>query len=170
LRWHLFSLELNASPPGTPITDAAIRYGESLAALALARRERGDDGIETLYLALGTLLHDQGLEISPELLRKAAADAGMADLPDRTTAAPDLPAEVEGETVLAKERSIFGVPTIQWEDDEPIYGPILSLAPLGSDALRWWEATRTLTEEPTFFELKRWPRAHRPGEGPLTRP
>ena len=46
LDWRIFSLELNSSEPDTPFWEACRRHGESLVALALARREGGDDAFD----------------------------------------------------------------------------------------------------------------------------
>ena len=37
LTWQLFALEVNSSPPGTTFQDAAVKYGDALLALSLAR-------------------------------------------------------------------------------------------------------------------------------------
>lgn len=164
LDWRIFSLELNSSEPDTPYWDACRRQGESLVALALARREGGNEAFERLYAALGRLLHDQRREIAPELVRAAAIEAAMADVVDRAIAMPELADQVRREFREAREQSVFGVPTLGIGDSKVVYGPIMALAPEGEEAERLWEHTRWMAERPDFFELKRWPRDIRPGE------
>jgi predicted DsbA family dithiol-disulfide isomerase len=164
LEWKLFSLELNSSDPDTPFWEAAQRHGEAHVALLLARREGGEAAFEAYYSALGALRHDEKDDMSPQLARKAAAEAGMPDLVERAVADPILPDEVRREYLEARELDVFGVPTLKLlPAGSPIYGPILPLAPTGQDALDWWSAVRFTLEHPELYELKRWPRDRRPG-------
>ena len=171
IEWKLFSLELNASEPGLPFREAASRYGHAILALALARREAGGSAFEALYVALGRRLHVEKDEISGALLVEAATEAGLGGLPDRADVDPRIVDEVVAEHLAARDRSVFGVPTFTIDGSKPAYGPILSLAPSGDEALAWWEHIRWLAERPEFFEMKRWPRDLRPGHAsptPLT--
>jgi hypothetical protein len=164
LDWHIFSLELNSSEMDAPFWDACARHGESLVALALARRERGDDGFDRLYRELGHRLHDEKEPSSPELVRVAAAAADVPDIVDRAIEIPDLADEVRQEFVDARRESVFGVPTLGITDQPVVYGPVFALAPDGDDAAHLWEHTLWLMRRPDFFEMKRWPRDIRPGE------
>ncbi len=133
-------------------------------ALALARREGGNPAFERLYDAIGRRLHVEKQEPSPEVVRAAADEAGMPDIVDRAVAMGELTEEIAQEFVDARDRSVFGVPTLQIGDTKVLYGPIMALAPQGEDADRMWEHTRWLAERDDFFELKRWPRDIRPGQ------
>lgn len=166
ISWKLFSLELNASEPGKGFWSACERYGEALVALALARREGGDAAFESLYVAIGKRLHEDKEAISPQVVHKAAADAGQGDVPERALADPSSVDDVLSDHHAARARSVFGVPTFTVDGSKAMYGPILPLAPRGQDAATWWEHVRWLAEQPDFFELKRWPRELRPGQGP----
>ena len=160
---RIFSLELNASEPETPFWDACRRHGESLVALALARREGGDDAFDRLYREIGRRLHQDKEETSPELIRAAAAAAGMPHVVDRAVAMPDVADEVRQEFLDARQESVFGVPTLGVADRKVVYGPVFALAPDGDEAAELWEHTMWLIERPDFFEMKRWPRDIRPG-------
>jgi len=163
LSWSIFSLELNASPDGAPFWEAASRYGESLIALALARRRSPDD-FERLYLALGQRVHDQTSEISRALVREAADAAGLPGLVDRAITIPDLVTEITDEFYRSRDASVFGVPTIQIGTNKVLYGPLLATPPVGEDIGVLWEQIKGLSARPGFFELKRWPRDLRPGQ------
>ncbi len=76
-------------------------------------RGRRDAAFEAYYTALGRLRHDEKREMSPELVRKADADAGMHGLVHRAIAHPDLPGEIAEEYERARELNVFGVPTLQ---------------------------------------------------------
>ncbi len=162
LTWQLFALEVNSSPPGTTFEDAAVKYGDALLALSLARAEGGDPGLEAYYVALGELLHDRGEEISPDLARSAADAAGMPGLLDRAIADPTLGDDVIEEYEQARELDVFGVPTLQLGDGPVMYGPIMPVAPDGDEALEWWRHVSWLLSRDDVYELKRWPRARRP--------
>jgi 2-hydroxychromene-2-carboxylate isomerase len=164
LDWRLFSLELNALPPETPFWEACQRDGEALVALALARREGGNPAFERLYTTIGQRLHDEKEESAPEVVRAAAAAAGMPDIVDRAVAMDELTGDIRQEFLDARHRSVFGVPTLEIAGTKVMYGPIMALAPEGADGDELWVHTRWLAERPDFFELKRWPRDTRPGE------
>ena len=163
LDWRLFSLELNALPDDTPFWEACRRDGEALVALALARRE-GGAAFEQLYDAIGRRLHDQKREPSLEMVREAAAAAGMPGIVDRAIGMDEIADAVRREYLDARQQSVFGVPTLQIADTKVLYGPILALAPEGEEGERLWEHICWLAERPDFFELKRWPRDVRPGQ------
>jgi predicted DsbA family dithiol-disulfide isomerase len=164
LDWRIFSLELNSSEMDAPFWEACSRQGESMVALALARREGGNPAFSRLYAQLGHRLHDEKQEISPEVVRAASVAAGMPDLVERAIAMPELAEEVRQEFVDARRESVFGVPTLGIVDLKVVYGPVFSLAPEGAEAERLWEHTLWMAQRPDFFEMKRWPRDIRPGE------
>jgi predicted DsbA family dithiol-disulfide isomerase len=164
LDWRIFSLELNALPPEIPFWEACQRDGEALVALALARREGGNPAFERLYDSIGSRLHVEKQAPSPNVVRAGAEDAGMLGIVDRAIAVSDLTEEITQESVDARARSVFGVPTLQIGEAKVLYGPIMALAPRGDEADRMWEHTRWLAERDDFFELKRWPRDIRPGQ------
>jgi predicted DsbA family dithiol-disulfide isomerase len=170
LRYSLFSLELNASGTDLPYDEAAPTYGHAFTTLASARREGGDAAVEALLVALGGLRHERREQMSAELLRKAAADAGLSDLPDRALRASDLENEIVNEYLEARSMDVFGVPTLKIEDDKVVYGPIIAIGPRGADGIDLWEEVRRLSARPAFFELKRWPRDLRPGGRPVGPP
>ncbi len=162
IEWRLFSLEVNSAGLDVPFAEATTRYGESLTALALARREEGESAFEDYYVAIGTILHDQGVAVSAGTVRQAADAASMPGLVDRAADDPTLPEEVVQEYRDAREMNVFGVPTLQLEDALPIYGPILPEAPQGDEALEWWRHVSWLIAQDDLYELKRWPRPRRP--------
>jgi DSBA-like thioredoxin domain len=167
LTYSLFSLELNASGTDLPYNEAAPTYGHAFTTLALARREGGDEAVEALLMALGGLRHERREPMSPDLLRKAAADAGLSDLPDRAAGAFDLETEIVNEYLEARSLDVFGVPTLRIENDKVVYGPIIAIGPTGADGIELWEEVRRLSARTAFFELKRWPRDLRPGGRPV---
>jgi hypothetical protein len=166
LTWSIFSLELNASAPDTSFWEACPRHGESLVALALARREGGHRGFESLYGELGERVHDRREGPTHEHIAEAASRIGMGGLPERARADPALADEVTREFIDARSQDVFGVPTLRIGTDKVIYGPLVAVPPVGSDAVALWEHAKGLSGRSDFFELKRWPRDLRPGGEP----
>ena len=171
LTYSLFSLEINAHAlerndvdPGLPFAEAAPMWGQALAALALARRDGGNDAVEALLVALGNRRHDAGERPGPAMFAAAAGDAGMPDVFDRAAKTADLGPQILLEYAEARALDVFGVPTLQIGDAAAIFGPIISLAPAGQDALALWDQVEGVAVREGFFELKRWPRSLRPGE------
>jgi predicted DsbA family dithiol-disulfide isomerase len=163
IEWRVFSLEVNTAGLLVPFSEAADRYGEALTAMALARREGGDPGLETYYVALGAIVHDQAEPISTEVTRRAADAAGMSGLVDRAASDPTLVEEIIREYREARDLDVFGVPSLRLGGARPIYGPIMPEAPTGAAALDWWVHISWLIGRDDVYELKRWPRGRRPG-------
>jgi DSBA-like thioredoxin domain len=163
IRWRLFSLEINAVGPDVPFAEATERYGQALVALALSRRDGGDEAFERLFVAFGTHLHEAREPISPESIRRAAIEAGAPDLADRAAAEPGLGQAVVQEYLDARALDVFGVPTVQLGEGPVMYGPIMPLAPSGEEAVEWWEHVSWLIGRDDLYELKRWPRGRPPG-------
>jgi predicted DsbA family dithiol-disulfide isomerase len=164
--WRLFSLFL--------INEHHEEFGPDvrrdellpLEALALARREAGNEGVERLYLALGERLHEirPKPHVTAELIRDAAEHAGFAaDLVDRAARDPSVEREVVSEhEAIVQEVGAFGVPTIVLPSGKGIFGPVKAVAPTGEEAGELWDHVRWLAEQDDFFELKRI-RTRKPG-------
>jgi hypothetical protein len=165
LSYGLFSLEVNATDHPTTFAEAAARYGDALATLAVARRDGGQDAFADLYAALGRRLHVEGRTFDPGLLRDALDEAGLVELAGHANPV-DHGDELLDEYRAARAADVFGVPTLQLDGGKVTYGPILAVGPTGPDALALWHAVEGLVRRDTFFELKRWPRDLRPGGAP----
>jgi predicted DsbA family dithiol-disulfide isomerase len=170
ISWSIFSLELNASEPGTPFWEACSRHGEALVSLALARREYGEEGFEAMYRELGHLVHTSDGDATHQHIAEAASRAGMGELMERARTIPELSDEVTREFEDARSQDVFGVPTLKISNDKVIYGPLVASPPGGADAVALWEQTKGLSGRGDFFELKRWPRDVRPGDDTAPRP
>jgi predicted DsbA family dithiol-disulfide isomerase len=174
LTYSFFSLEINAHAlerndvyPGVPYAEAAPRWGTALATLALARREGGNDAVERLLVAIGQARHGRGEPLAPDMLASAAVEAGLPGLPERARGDEGLEREILAEYAAARAIDVFGVPTLQIDENAVIYGPIIAVGPTGEDALALWREVKGIADRDAFFELKRWPRHLRPGEAPV---
>jgi 2-hydroxychromene-2-carboxylate isomerase len=157
VEWRLFSLKLVNAQGSDPLADVHERGTPALRALALVRREAGNDGVERLYAALGGRVHERGEQLGPDVVRAALDDAGLDPgsvsraLEDASTM-EDVRSDFQS---VVGEIGCFGVPSIVLESGKGIFGPVIARAPRGVDAVRLWEHVRWLIEAEGFYELKR---------------
>ena len=154
-------------PPGYPVLHELGR--DLLRVAAAARRDGGNDAVAALYTATGQWLHVGGLTaqifsgapVPDGLIADIVADAGLdpslADAAEEET----LDAVLREETTLAFGRTgdDVGTPILTFDpgrDTEmSLFGPVISKAPTGEEALEVWDAVRTLARTRGFAELKR---------------
>ena len=159
IQWRLFSLEVVNRKEGVEPDYANGRGWAALRSLALARRERGNEGIEKLYIALGNAQHGRKESIGERKVLEACAQqagfaAGFVDaaLNDDSTIQDVLADHEEA----VKRYHAFGVPTIALEgSDVGFYGPIIHTVPDGEEAAELWDYTVWALGQPNLFELKR---------------
>lgn len=123
---------------------------------AAAAQRHGDAVLRDLYTALGTRLHRDRDEDRDRVIAAALAETGLpADLADAAgTDAfdPFLRASHQAGQDAVGEES--GTP-LTVLDGTGHFGPVLTEAPEGADALRLFDAVRTLAALDAFAELKR---------------
>lgn len=164
VEWRLFSLQLVNANGANPLADRHAAGTRALRALALVRREAGNDGVARVYRALGARVHDGDEELSDATVRAALGDAGFdAALVDRALDDDSTMEDVRAEHELAaSDVGCFGVPTIVLPSGRGMFGPVLSTPPHGDAAVELWRHVRALIETEGFFELKR-ERDRKPG-------
>ncbi|HEX2050834.1 MAG TPA: DsbA family protein [Actinomycetota bacterium] len=162
--WRLFSLQLVNERDDNPLADRHAAGTRALRALALVRREAGNDGVARVYRALGTRVHDRDEGMTDEAVRGALSDAGFdRDVVDRALDDDSTMDDVRAEHELAvADVGCFGVPTIVLPSGRGMFGPVLSTPPHGDDAVELWRHVRALIETDGLFELKR-ERDRKPG-------
>lgn len=130
--------------------------------MVAAQERHGSDATRRLYEAFGARLHLQDRRADTALILEALADAdlpaALADVAD-TDEVDDLlrashhagmgPVGQEVGTPVVHIRTASGAPTAA------LFGPVLSSAPKGDDALRLWDGMVAVATCPQFFELKR---------------
>jgi 2-hydroxychromene-2-carboxylate isomerase len=170
--WRFISLRMvNADkdyerdfPPGYPeVHGRGLRLLRVAAAVKAAGR---GDQVGALYRAYGLQMHNgRNREFfdDPGNLRDALRALG---LPADLAAAVDgteFDAEIQASTTEALERcgGNVGTPIISWQppDGPSFFGPVISKAPTGTEAVRLWDAVTELGANPWFAELKRSVRA-----------
>lgn len=162
VRWHALSLGLLTGSDLQPTSDTPEHLRpvlplstKALRVIAhLGERDRNAD-VGNFYTAVGTAFHVRREEPDDDLLIGALRVAGIEDL-ETVAGDPAADAAVEASHELAQSllAGDSGSPVLSI-DGKAIFGPIVSPAPTGSEALALWEAVQTLLTMPEFFELKR---------------
>jgi 2-hydroxychromene-2-carboxylate isomerase len=161
--WSVMSLAvLNEGRPIPPQYQAAMdaAWGPVRVCVAAAERD-GNAVLGPLYTAFGTRLHVEGRTDYPKIITESIADAGL----DSDLAAAATSPEFDQQVRASHQRAVVlvgddvGTPVIAvpGAHGAPVafFGPIVTPAPLGEDALRLWDGTLMVAATPGFFELKR---------------
>jgi hypothetical protein len=135
-----------------------------------ARLTLDNDAVGAVYTAFGTAIHkdkriallrDDPVAFAKDVLSAAGLPVGLAD------AALDEShdAYIRADSALALERTgqDVGTPIMTFRPGQPdegsFFGPVISKAPRGEQALALWDAVATLATTPGLSELKRSNRA-----------
>jgi hypothetical protein len=160
--WKLFSLKIINADRKIP-EDFRILHEIGLKALRVAaavRKDFGNDGVSKIYTAMGARYHHDQEDIdNPETLAEMMV---ACDFPVNLAAAADDQAwdkviEADMKQAIAKAGTHVGVPLIVLDGGEGLgfFGPVMSPAPTGADAVRFWDAIIAAGSVSGFFELKR---------------
>jgi 2-hydroxychromene-2-carboxylate isomerase len=125
---------------------------------ALIRREQGNDALDRWYAAVGQAFFFDGVKTrTPEHHAEVIAAAGFDPaLVERAIADESMLTEVRDEHLDAVERyGAHGVPTIVFAaTDYAVYGPVVTPAPEGDDAVALWELVKSTQRFPHLYELR----------------
>ncbi|RIK05455.1 MAG: hypothetical protein DCC49_12380 [Acidobacteria bacterium] len=163
IAWSFFSLEeINRPENKKHPWERDWAYGWSLMRIGALLRRRSMEDLERWYSVVGEALHARGAkshrrEVAEHLAEEAGFGAEVVGdaLADETTAA-----EVKSDHHRAvTEFGAFGVPTLVFADGQSIFGPKVTPAPRGPEALDLWEMVVAWRDFPYLYELKRPQRA-----------
>ncbi|MFF0199439.1 DsbA family protein [Streptomyces sp. NPDC005017] len=168
VRWHIMSLAVLNEPK---LDELPEEYREMLATKAwqpvrvvtAAWQKHGEDVLGPLYTALGTRIHNRGEGATLEALAGALADVGLpADLigyADQENFEFDAELRASHKEGIDKVGQDVGTPVIALPgpDGEQIafFGPVVTPAPKGEDAVRLWDGAVAVASVPGFYEIKR---------------
>jgi hypothetical protein len=162
VNWKFFSLKLINKDRDVP-EDYKILHGIGLKALRVAaavRREFGNDGVDRIYTAMGAVYHhDEGEIDEPsaleEILQSCGLPVGLAAAAEDDALDQDIQADMD--LAIAKAGTDVGVPQIVLDGGRGpgFFGPVISPAPTGENAVKFWDAIIAAGSVTGFFELKR---------------
>jgi hypothetical protein len=159
ITWKTFSLRYrNRENPGYDWIRPKLELQHRAVRVIQATREQfGNEAVGRLYTALGTLIHHDD-DIDLDRLPQAIAWAGLP--PDIIDAGSDagwdqsiVDSTDEGWRLVGDDG---GIPLIVVPDrPATFFGPVLSPAPTGEDALALWDAFVVLGRFDGLYEIKR---------------
>jgi hypothetical protein len=157
--WRIMSLGLLNE--GKEVPEEYLPYfafGRSAQRLLVAAGQAyGAEGIDKLYTAIGTRLHDRGETLGEELLVAALADTDLpAELIARSADA-SLDATIAESHKLGQERvgDESGSPITAIGDGPGYFGPVVVPIPESDAGDRLFDALALLATVPEFSEVKR---------------
>ncbi|WP_072313321.1 mycothiol-dependent nitroreductase Rv2466c family protein [Agrococcus sp. Marseille-P2731] len=119
-----------------------------------ARAAGGDAVVKPLYDALGERIHHQGRKDDDALIAEALAEAGVDASLVQETDEHDASLRASHQVAIDLVGDDVGTPVIA-VDDVAFFGPVVSPAPKGADALRLFDGIVAAASIDGFFELKR---------------
>lgn len=133
------------------------RQGHRLGRIAEAiAREHGNAATGAIYAEFGTRLHPgerrDFAEIIAESLEAAGLPASLAEVADSEQGYAQLRENTQHALEIAGPN--VGVPIISI-DGAAFFGPVVTPAPTGEQALQLWDGIYAAASVPGFFELKR---------------
>ena len=129
---------------------------QGLRVASAARSVQGNAGVAAFYTALGTAIHRDGrrdlLESPHAFLSEIAVSASLPKtIADAYTEdAHDEVIRFETEAALSRTGKDVGTPILTFSpksaQEASLFGPVISQAPHGDEALRLWDAAQTIAE------------------------
>jgi 2-hydroxychromene-2-carboxylate isomerase len=159
VRWRLMSLGvLNAGKDVPEQYREPMRQAQLvLRVLAATEAQHGSHGLDAVYTALGTRVHEQEQPLDRATVEAALGEAGLpgallAAYDDEEQDAAVRASHDEAQRRVGQEA---GSPVVAVGAGPGFFGPIVTTVPTGPAADRLYEALRLVSEVDGFSELKR---------------
>ena len=176
IKWQPISLLFKNEPPtDSPYYEAVVVTHGHLRVMESIRAADGDDAVFGVYWDFASRIHHDGdrdfdvaaaleaLGIDPEHAKAATDESWDAEIRTRMDEGLALVGTDVGTPIIALDRA----------DGERvgIFGPVITRAPKGEDALKLWDGMTAMMDIDGFWELKKT-RTERPefGDRPVTVP
>lgn len=159
VRWLTYSLRYKNRDADIPEQFRAPmeRQYRALRVIEAARDRHGDGVVGALYAALGARIHHDGDTMLDDLegaIAEAGLDASLLAVADDATWDEAIERSTDAGRALVGDD--VGVPIIVVPDSPATYfGPVMSPAPTGEDALALWDAFTALGRFEGVYEVKR---------------
>ena len=158
IRWRFFSLEeINRQEGKKHPWEREWSYGWSMMRVGALLRRQDMSLLDRWYATAGRALHEEGrkphrADVAEVLLVEMGLDPGLVA---QAIGDPTTGDEVKAEHDRVVTRGAFGVPTLVFDDDQMLFGPVLVDPPDGAAALRLWDLTAGWLEFPRVYEVQR---------------
>ncbi|WP_427868661.1 DsbA family protein [Leucobacter luti] len=157
IAWHPISLAIinedNDDNAHAGLHSQGHRMGRVVEA---ARKAAGEGIVGKLYTELGTRVHPGGRRDVDEVIAEALAALGLDPELAKAADTEESDAQLRENTKHALDIAgpDVGVPIISI-DGVAFFGPVVTPAPTGEQALRLWDGIYAAASVPGFYELKR---------------
>lgn len=156
--WHIMSLAVlnedkDVSESYKAFFPRALRYTRLVAAV---QELHGQEYVKPLYDALGTRIHPGGSknpdEVIPAALAEVGLPAGLLRYADSDEYDEQMRAShFDGINRVGQD---VGTPVIA-VNGTAFFGPVITPAPKGEEAVKLWDGVVAVASYPGFFEIKR---------------
>ncbi len=160
--WKFFSLEeVNHVDGKKHPWEREWSYGWSMMRIGAFLGRRDPALVDQWYAAAGQALHVDGHKPHrPEVAEQLLVTLGLNPAWVREAIEdPTTHDEVHADHQRVLDLGGWGVPTLIFDDNNALFGPVLIDPPLGTDAVRLWHAVTAWLEFPHLYELQRPKRA-----------
>jgi 2-hydroxychromene-2-carboxylate isomerase len=158
VRWRFFSLEeINRAEGKKHPWEREWSYGWSMMRVGALLGRLDPALLDSWYFAAGTALHVDGRkphrpEVAAELLAQLGLDPALVG---QAIDDPSTGDEVKADHDRLTSLGGWGVPTLVFDGDRVLFGPVLIEPPAGSAAVRLWQLITGWLEFPRLYELQR---------------
>ncbi|HEY0260697.1 MAG TPA: DsbA family protein [Lacisediminihabitans sp.] len=156
--WHIMSLYVLNEDKDVPesyraILPRTLRYARLVTAVG---ELEGQAAVKPLYDALGTRIHPGGRKDVEAIVAEALAEVGLPEDYARYADSDEFDAQLRASHADGIDRvgQEVGTPVIA-VDGTAFFGPVISPAPRGEQALTLWDGIVAAASYDGFFELKR---------------